>query len=129
MSAVGLLCRQYLQYWGPNNPRMIKGVESNLKAHPPGSMNNIYYYYYATQVMHHFRGQDWKDWNEKMREKLISTQVKSGDQKGSWDSTSDAGGRSGGRLMQTSLSLLTLEVYYRYLPLFQQQSVNYIGGR
>jgi hypothetical protein len=27
----------------------------------------------------------------------------------------------GGRLMQTSLAILTLEVYYRYLPLWKRE--------
>ena len=38
---------------------------------------------------------------------------------GSWPPEKDAWGKSGGRLMTTSLSTLTLEVYYRYLPLFK----------
>ena len=121
MSAVGLLCRQYIQFWGPNNPRMAKGIEKNIKTHPPAGDKNIYYYYYATQVMHHFGGPSWKNWNDKMRDQLVASQVKEGDLAGSWDSRGDHHGNAGGRLMQTSLSLLTLEVYYRHLPLFQQQ--------
>ena len=31
----------------------------------------------------------------------------------------DAWGMKGGRLFQTALSALTLEVYYRYLPLYK----------
>ena len=84
MSAVGLLCRQYLQSWGPQNLRMIKGVENHIKAHGPKPMD-MYYSYYATQVMHHFGGQSWKDWNEKMREGLIKEQEKSGPMSGSWN--------------------------------------------
>jgi hypothetical protein len=122
MSAVGLLCRQYLQSWGPQNLRMIKGVENHIKSHGPNPMD-MYYSYYATQVMHHFGGQSWKDWNEKMREGLIKGQEKSGPMNGSWDS---AGGNihiaQGGRLMQTSLCLLTLEVYYRHLPLYYRDT-------
>jgi hypothetical protein len=34
----------------------------------------------------------------------------------------DEHGSSGGRLMQTSLSLLTLEVYYRHLPLYYRET-------
>jgi hypothetical protein len=42
--------------------------------------------------------------------------------RGSWDAFQpqpDEWGRAAGRLFVTSLSLLTLEVYYRYLPLYQ----------
>ena len=41
---------------------------------------------------------------------------------GSWDPdkpAKDAWAEPGGRLMVTSLSALTLEVYYRYLPLYK----------
>ncbi len=124
MTAVGLLCRQYLQSWGPKNKRMIDAVENHLKRTPPpaGQPKNMYYYYYATQVMHHFGGQAWKEWNDKMREALIASQDKSGRvaTDGSWDSTGDS--HSAGRLMTTSLCLLTLEVYYRHLPLYYRDS-------
>ena len=44
---------------------------------------------------------------------------------GSWDPHKpepDAWGNQGGRLMVTSLSALTLEVYYRYLPIYGQDN-------
>ncbi len=125
MSAVGLLCRQYMQNWGPQNLRMIKGVDNHLKPSPPTTASkDIYFYYYATQVMHHFGGEAWKDWNVKMRESLVKTQEsnQSSPNFGSWSSEGDAHGKSGGRLMITSMNLLTLEVYYRYLPLYYRDT-------
>jgi hypothetical protein len=127
LSAVGLLCRQYLQSWGPNNGRLIKGVKNNIKTMmppPSGPANNMYYYYYATQVMHHFGGEDWKAWNEKMRDCLIRSRDTSNNPtlRGSWDPSGDAHGAVGGRLMYTSLCLLTLEVYYRHLPLYYREA-------
>lgn len=123
MSAVGLLCRQYLG-WGPRNPGLAKGVD-RLKQLPPKAANTMYYNYYATQVMHHMGGDAWAFWNPQMRDLLIERQDKGADpkrphHKGSWDPKSDAHGSSGGRLMVTSLSLLTLEVYYRHLPLYRR---------
>jgi hypothetical protein len=129
MSAVGLLCRQYLQSWGPSSPRMVKGVRKWLDTHPPDpGLKNMYYYYYATQVLHHFGGQSWKKWNVKMRDMLIAGQDKGTDrktnhQKGSWSPVGEQWGAAGGRLMITSLSVLTLEVYYRYLPLYRRDVV------
>lgn len=81
----------------------------------------MYFNYYATQVMHHLGGNTWKVWNEKMRDQLIAAQDR-GDvephQKGSWHDPKDGIiGGAGGRIMCTSLSLLTLEIYYRHLPL------------
>jgi hypothetical protein len=123
MTAVGLLGRQYLQSWGPQNLRMIKSIDNFIKRTPP-TTPNCYYYYYATQVMHHFGGESWKKWNDPMRETLIKRQ--DSDQNspsfGSWSAKGDAWATSGGRLMVTSLNLLTLEVYYRYLPLYYREA-------
>jgi hypothetical protein len=121
MTAVGLLCRQYLG-WGPRNPGLIAGV-NRLKQTLPGSMPSMYYHYYATQVMHHMGGEAWEFWNPKMRDKLIRDQDpgnKVEHQKGSWSPAGDLHGGAGGRMMSTSLALLTLEVYYRHLPLYRR---------
>ncbi len=123
LTAVGLLCRQYLQAWGPKNLKLIKGIDNHIKTNPPGTSRNVYYFYYATQVMHHFGGSDWKKWNEKMRDFLVKTQEPAGALAGSWNSAGDAHAGPGGRLMITSLSLLTLEVYYRHLPLYDRNIV------
>lgn len=121
MTAVGLLCRQYLQSWGPQNIRMITGIDRFVKPNAPGKFKNMYYYYYATQVLHHFGGQTWKDWNEKMREQLIKTQeTRQIAENGSWSGAGEAHGA--GRLYMTSLCLLTLEVYYRHLPLYYRDA-------
>ena len=56
-----------------------------------------------------------------MREVLVTTQETQGHQAGSW---SPRGGNNhdhyGGRLYVTALSACTLEVYYRYAPLYWQ---------
>lgn len=123
LNAVGLLCRQYLG-WGPKNPQLIAGVEQ-LKRSPPGKgRQDVYYYYYATQVLHLYGGSDWTDfWNPRMRDLLIEVQDKGqGPTGGSFPPEGDSlTGRGGGRLATTGLSLLTLEVYYRYSALFKPQ--------
>jgi hypothetical protein len=129
LTAVGLLCRQYLG-WKSHNPKLVAGVQT-LQKTPPGSLNSIYYHYYATQVLYHLGGDGWLTWNEKMRDLLIRKQEKGDDPKrahlkGSWSPAGDAHGGAGGRLMTTSLSLLTLEVYYRHLPLYRRDLV---GGK
>ena len=89
---------------------------------PDPKSRDIYYWYYATQVMHNMCDADWDTWNRKMRKLLVETQCKTGCATGSWDPivpTQDNWGALGGRVMMTSLSALTLEVYYRYLPLYQ----------
>ena len=91
-----------------------------------GPYENRYYCYYATQVLKNWGGPEWERWNESLREELIHTQDSSeGPARGSWvplqRGPTDV---SGGRLFATVLSTLTLEVYYRYLPLYDQNSRN-----
>jgi hypothetical protein len=124
MTAVGLLCRLYLGT-GVRNSGILGGVNRLKQTAPPGSLNSLYYYYYATQVMHHVGGPAWETWNPKMRDLLISKQDKGTTpgrkhQAGSWSPGGDAHAGAGGRIMITSLSILTLEVYYRHLPLYRR---------
>jgi hypothetical protein len=86
----------------------------------------MYYYYYATQVLRHVGGAPWRDWDSRMRSWLLAGQSpgpigpdgtrKDAGSRGSWSPVGDAYGKAGGRLMVTSLALLTLEVYYRHVP-------------
>ncbi len=122
MTAEGLVCRQMMG-WPRDHPSMLAGT-ANIAAHLQESQErNVYYWYYATQLLHNMRNKDWERWNVKVREGLISMQtVGKGCDQGSWDPINpqeDRWGNVGGRLYVTSLSLLTLEVYYRYLPLYR----------
>jgi hypothetical protein len=116
MSAVGLLCRMYMG-WRKDHKGLAKGVNRLATAGP--SANNMYYNYYATQVLHHWGGDLWKKWNLKMRDQLVRTQIQKGPAKGSWKPT-DNHGRTAGQIYQTALSILTLEVYYRHLPIYKE---------
>ncbi len=121
VTAIGLLCLEYM-HTPRNDPAMVQGTTYIMKSLPDTGARNIYYWYYATQVMHNQIGPDWDAWNRKIRHILISTQNKEGCATGSWDPhkpATDMWGDIGGRLMMTSLSALTLEVYYRYLPLYK----------
>ncbi len=86
------------------------------------SPTNLYYDYYATQVLFHYGGSGWDGWNKKLHEYLISTQSKEGHENGSWYFV-DSHGDKGGRLYNTAMAILTLEVYYRYLPLYSNRAV------
>ena len=127
MTSVGLLCHQYLGAKRTDN-LMING-SNYLMANTPEKSKNVYYWYYATQVMHNLAGPEWDTWNRKMRRTLIDSQSKDGCAAGSWSSEGDQWGRAGGRVMQTSFGALTIEVYYRYLPLYKldkEEDVNAI---
>ncbi|MEX0641307.1 MAG: prenyltransferase/squalene oxidase repeat-containing protein [Pirellulales bacterium] len=118
LTAEGLLCRQYLG-WAHDDPRLNAGVEYLLKNLPDWNKLNVYYWYYATQVLHHLEGDPWREWNNVMRKVLPANQETRGRERGSWDPTGDRFRGEGGRLYVTCLSIYTLEIYYRHLPLYQ----------
>ncbi len=125
MTSVGLLMRLYLG-WRRDNPDMQRGTDWLVERLPSeGTVQNpqrdTYYWYYATQVMFHMGGDRWKTWYGSLYPMLIRTQKKNGEYVGSWEPNGripDAWGRFGGRLYVTTLNLLSLEVYYRHLPIY-----------
>ncbi len=135
LTAVGLLCRYYIDGWTPDNAGMAEGVIGLMDRAPGGTTKtprekkphlDMYYFYYATQVVHFFEGDEWKDWNDGpkaadgtrkggMRDWLIELQNKKEDaDQGSWDPEAGFIGNQCGRLGTTVLCVLTLEVYYRH---------------
>lgn len=117
MTAEALFCRQMLGSQ-PDSPATREAI-GLLVRNPPGmARTNFYYWYYASLAMFQQGGDVWEQWNRTTREILIDTQVASGPLAGSWDPT-DPWGRYGGRLYSTALATLTLEVYYRLLPLYR----------
>ncbi|MCS7303657.1 MAG: terpene cyclase/mutase family protein [Thermoguttaceae bacterium] len=122
MTAEALLCRQYLG-WPRDHAGLRGGIRFLLERHPPNAKEfNIYYWYYAAQVFHHYGGPEWERWNTQMRRILVDSQVRTGHAAGSWN-PDPYWGQTGGRLYQTALAACTLEVYYRYLPLYRPQAV------
>ena len=118
-SAVGLLCRMYLG-WKKDHPALQRGVERLAKM---GPSKDLYFDYYSTQILHHMEGDMWVAWNAKMRDMLVTSQATKGHETGSWY-TGVEGGHPVGRVYCTSLSTMILEVYYRHLPIYGQQSVD-----
>jgi hypothetical protein len=126
MTSVGLLMRLYFD-WRRDRPEMIAGAEHLLENLPRNgtrstSMRDTYYWYYATQVMFHMGGDRWERWHNQLYPLLIDSQVDWGDNAGSWDPyrpTPDLWARYGGRLYVTTMNLLSLEVSYRHLPLYE----------
>jgi hypothetical protein len=72
--------------------------------------------------MFHMGGEHWQAWNDSLHPLLVDTQTPVGPLAGSWNPNRpvpDKWGRYGGRLYITTLNLLSLEVYYRHLPLYE----------
>ena len=118
-TAIGLICRNYL---GTNkdDPGLQLGVQSLGRVGP--QLGNMYHVYHGSMVMYQNDGPDgelWKSWNVKMRDGLISTQVKQGRDAGSWHFTGGHASK-GGRLYNTAMAAMTLQVYYRYEPIYER---------
>jgi hypothetical protein len=123
-SATGLLCREYLG-WGPDNAKLTKGINHLLQSanFPTRESPSLYFVCYTTQVMHHFGDKPWETWNKAVRDLLVDLQDQGKipgleHQKGSWAPSPGEWEKQGGRLLYTSLALITLETYYYHVPLY-----------
>ena len=127
MTSVGLLIRFYLG-WRRDHPEMIRGTQYLLQTPPAigtpqDPQRDTYYWYYATQVLFHMGGDYWRQWHGRLHPLLIQSQVPSGPLAGSWSpagAVPDRWGGFAGRLYVTTMNLLSLEVYYRHLPIYEE---------
>ncbi|HET6252053.1 MAG TPA: hypothetical protein VFE47_30485 [Tepidisphaeraceae bacterium] len=88
-----------------------------LSRTPPSARDvDLYYWYYASLCMSQMKTPAWKTWNQKTRDALIAMQKPDGEHSGFWESNNRKG-ENVGRVFSTALGALTLEVYYRYMPL------------
>lgn len=75
--------------------------------------SGYFYYmtYYCSQAMYQAGGKYWRYWNNTMTPAIISMQTADG----SWPSSG-----SGGVVCATAMALLSLEVNYNFLPIYQR---------
>jgi hypothetical protein len=119
-TACGLLCRMYMG-WPRENPALKEGITWMSDRGPDAT--DMYYNYYATQVLKQYEGPMWQKWNLKMRDQLVESQIKNGHAAGSWGfDANDHASNVGGRLYMTCMAAMTLEVYYRFLPIYAKQT-------
>lgn len=139
LSGAGALCLQFL---GEANAKecqnTIAGLENAVFSWDMDevgrlSKSPIYYWYYITQAKFQHGGGTWSGWNKQFSPTLVKKQQRIGkdaggyvDHKGKpqeigfWDSPGNREHTGGnGRVMDTILCTLMLEVYYRYLPTFK----------
>jgi hypothetical protein len=127
-TAIGCLARLFL---GTPPEEVAGGVNWFIQTRgdrggglPSRDRTNVYYWYYATLCCFQQGGEVWKKWNGALKPVLLQTQRRGGDEDGSWDPETTPGkganwGDSWGRVGQTALSAMCLEVYYRYLPMYR----------
>ncbi|MEE2890383.1 MAG: prenyltransferase/squalene oxidase repeat-containing protein [Planctomycetota bacterium] len=120
MTAVGVLCRIFAGE--KTSTDAIKQGTAVLMDQIPNwrpqegkrkSKINLYYWYYATYAMFQIGGSKWREWNEAMIEALVRNQRVGGCEDGSWDPIGEWG-IAGGRVYNTAIGAMTLEVYYRF---------------
>jgi hypothetical protein len=98
-------------------PRMRASAVFITRHEPAWEEANTYFWYYATLALFQHQGEPWERWNAALKPMLLEQQNKDGPPAGSWDPVGEWTD-IGGRVYQTALCTLMLEVYYRYLPLY-----------
>ena len=122
MTAEAMFCQQIMGV-RPTHPRMEDSV-SLIKINLPQKRKpNYYYWYYGCLSMFQHQGPVWELWNKQMKESLLAMQTRTGDTAGSWEPKGQWTSGKGGRVMSTAMATLSLEVYYRYLPMYSRPKV------
>ena len=116
MTAEALTCRAFLGL--PREPESEQVAMDYIAADLPGNRVDLYYWYYGTLAMYQVGGERWDVWNRALQARLLPLQNTQGTLAGSWDPNTVWGGY-GGRVYTTAMATLCLEVYYRYLPIYQ----------
>jgi hypothetical protein len=120
LTAIGNLCRQFLGWKKEDLQSSVQWFmdKGGLPDGWGGGKTDLYYWYYGTLCTFQQGGDIWKRWNEAMKKTLCDNQRKGGDEDGSWDVVGEWA-NEWGRVGQTALCCLCLEVYYRYLPMYK----------
>ena len=130
MSALGMLVRTFVSQ-DLDDPFLDLAAKHIIKDLPEVSKDHLsidyYYWYYATLALNQFDGPDsprkgagkyWEPWNKQLIASILQLQDDSKDRdvctRGGWLVDDRWGGNSGYAIYNTTLSVLTLEVYYRY---------------
>ncbi|MCC6678324.1 MAG: PD40 domain-containing protein [Phycisphaerales bacterium] len=115
MTAEAMFVRQLIGH-GREEARMGESARFILETPPRWNAGApTYYWYYATLALFQQQGEAWTAWNEALAPELLNNQRRDGHAAGSWD-PQDEWSRLGGRIYQTAVCTLSLEVYYRYRP-------------
>jgi hypothetical protein len=117
MTAEALFCRLFIDA-RQSESATREAVDMLMQQTPESGQVNLYYWYYATIALFQLGGPNWETWNDHLQQRLLAVQQRTGPDAGSW-SPKTVWGSYGGRVYSTSMAALCLEVYYRYLPIFE----------
>ena len=133
MTAEGLLCRQFLGATR-SDPALQNGIgfltEELNKPSWSSGQRNVYEWYYVGHVLHNAGGPEFTNWYGETALAIVDNQTKSGttrkgkDARGSWHPEKPIGSpheyaQKAGRLYITSLSVLILELPFRYQSVYE----------
>ena len=129
LTGVGILCSLF---WKGDRGDLRKGMEWMLDtAEKQGGVKyksehaDLYAWYYHTQACLMFGGSAWQKWNRWFQDEIVQNQSPDG----SWPAP---GGKAHGpqdensktgQVYRTTLCILTLEVFYRYMPTNKEGAV------
>ena len=122
LTGVGILCMQLLGYADTADCKSaidyLIGRNLKLDWQDPTGYGDypLYGWYYITQAKFH-DGREFNDWNSQFAREFTRNQ----NEDGSW--TPPGHEVNQGKVYGTTLAALTLQVYYRLLPTYQQQAV------
>jgi hypothetical protein len=114
LAGVGVLC---FQMWGkeksPEARNGVKFIKENFKFDWNTADSDLYSHYYASQAMMNAGDNYWKSYNKIFRDQLINNQ----NPDGSWKAPAftSHGQTPDKDVYRNTLSILMLEVYYRFL--------------
>ncbi len=121
-TAIGVLCQQFMGH--SDDKRIKKSLdflrEQRVEWDRTKGAYVLYEWYYITQAMFQGGGSYWEYWNSQIRDAMVRSQADDGHwpmpPQSEWE----------GKLVpnspaySTAMGALILEVYYRYLPIYQE---------
>jgi squalene cyclase len=102
-----------LQLAGEYDKKEIAGAVKYMESVGEDRQHYWYGHYYAAHAFHQLGGKAWEDYYDKMKTKLLATQLK----EGNWRDTKEG---HVGTAYQTSIAVLILSVPAHYLPIYQR---------
>lgn len=105
-----------LQMGGKENSSEVRDgvsyIMDNMEFDYKSDQSDLYALYYEAQALMIRGGRDWDKFNDKIKGALIQHQ----NEDGSWPTPGDSSHHMNDITYRTCLCILTLEVYYRFLP-------------
>jgi len=122
MIAEGLFCEHVLRE-GVMTEQMRQSSTLIQTRLPSSDEVDYYYWYYGSLAMRQTQGIAWTKWNDRIKPILLQKQILRGANRGSWtaEGSKFQFDKVAGPVVTTAMAALSLEVYYRYLPLYSPE--------